>query len=1150
MASDAENAAQMPAISSDLIGQDLFMQMPTANVWNGAANGETFGIEQEAYNMPAERLTAAAKVPAHYAQSPIFGEGHANASPYRSAEGSPTPASCHRRAPNAGEGSSLDSFILSDPSTPVTPRALNDNVCSVPEVADCPVGETSAVQASDGGEGQSDTRGRKRQRVEVSPERQKGRDTSSVPVKLEHTAKSAKSKGKRRDQPPGLPPAQGTYFVDADLAAYLRRDEQRYNLAIQQQGFPQIGNETQPPPQTQTAPPQSDSGSDGTSGGSFLELDVAAMIREQPEMCKNFLKGTNHAPSFAPPQPLPSTRSVSAAVPTVIAHIEIPPPPVKLWQPKDATLAAPAAVARPSRAHAGLSASAHAPSVRSEEMDVDPPDATPAKRGAPLSRTLSGSAHAWPKTGASSERVGTAAIAPTPAATPVHLDPDARSAELTRTGILRVMETPRDGFPTKHARGPLDLVRDFLRKDLNALRTCKPGTCFGVELHGMKDTGDEEYLTRARRAIVKGITALTGMTNFRLNSPPRPSQKGLKRDSSMLWTVSSAEPGPVRMLVAKGVWPTDFGALHIHDLFVKPTRFCIKYMGFVSGEKAHVRQVITENFLSAPFLDPIIELVATDPNLPAGADAEAVARGIVESFEIVIDRVAGGPQNGATTAAIYADPPTSDEEAWTDWNAALRKQPLVNRFGPHAIEVYPLMRCAGCHAGDHVRANCPFEALPGWFDGFSDGQAQNGQPATPRADARAASHDATRVAQLQPPHLAPSTAAPLAGGSGQAMTPAEHLRIAREHLAVVCAHPQVSREQLDLLRDCTQLAQGPATTQQGPSQLTPNAMSRQQNPQRMDPFAPTPTQLNSLPPIYEGTAPGQETLRMARDPFALAREPFAAPCEPGQAQHDPPAMCREQLLASRDTFLPPHDFGQTAREQFQDLRDLAAPAHPAFQQQRREQANARDYPLDLRGSIEMAHDPFNGTREQAQLTHARPQGEEYRVDLRAMASQAQHTIAGAPQVAPAPQVNPFAQASQAAPPHTQLPPQQTHQTLPARAPQPRAPLRDMDDTAYASQREFYPPARGRGHPRGNRQRPRPPPPRPNYSQQGYENNDGFYSQGGGYGDDFGPEHYPAPPPYAAQDAYRGQYPAQYQDNAPRGGGRRGSRMRTFFPFPQ
>lgn len=583
-----------------------------------------------------------------------------------------------------------------------------------------------------------------------------------------------------RSIPPGL---EGTHSTE--FASYITRKTNECNQSLQAQLNAYAPRNAEPLPDSL--------GSRNLPGASVMasgpaepaeipeadqlarwEMDLVAFMREEPDVCRAFIQSltnTRAQPATAGPARLSTTGQVLVPpAPPVqhiahVAHFEIPAPQRKaLWSTAMAT------EPRPASLPAFASRSAPDPATRPDAadqdgMEVDPPQSAKSAWPAnvvgdfagtlqpavtvPTERSLQSSVHAWPH---APPMTSQPAMPPRPPSTAPPRnqdaeDPEVRASELTRAGIITVMEKPPGGFPEKHGRDPLDLVRGMLRTTVSSWETCPEDSYFGVELLGYTDEDDPGA---ARELVVRTITALTGATGFRVDAPPPPGLRGPEGDFSPLFLVSEMPPAKTRTLKARRAWPTPDASLYVHRALRSPSLFVLGYFGFVSDDKNHVQQVITQNWLSPDFQKELMIAIAKDPRTPKNAVLDIVARDIVLSVRIDVRKVVGGKNHGAVAAAVYCDPPTSVHEDWISWRDRLLEMPLANRYGREAIKILPPMRCSGCHAGDHNYSDCPFRVLPGWY----------GPPRFPRVPSAPMNAATARPAQTDLPPPAPPRPGP------------------------------------------------------------------------------------------------------------------------------------------------------------------------------------------------------------------------------------------------------------------------------------------------------------------------------------------------------------------------------------------------------
>lgn len=272
------------------------------------------------------------------------------------------------------------------------------------------------------------------------------------------------------------------------------------------------------------------------------------------------------------------------------------------------------------------------------------------------------------------------------------------------------LPVPLGGFPPVHNATPDALTQNIDPTQLQDWQSRPPSTCVAVRVFGADYPSQYEAKAMVDR-IRAGITALTRCKTVEVAAPlAARSISGELVDPLPVTFLAFNLPAQVASRLKKQVyWSTKSIAFFCYELLPSVPELLFTLRGFTHRVPKELEAVIKRTMSQTEYRNLTLSFAMNDPEF-VGQRPEAIFNTLIRSLQIkIVDNLPSGP----LAVHVYGKPPTRVPELWSMWRDALGTAEFYSSYVGVGHR-QPNWSCSGCRGADHLRAQCPFEKLPGW----------------------------------------------------------------------------------------------------------------------------------------------------------------------------------------------------------------------------------------------------------------------------------------------------------------------------------------------------------------------------------------------------------------------------------------------------
>ncbi|EIW58571.1 uncharacterized protein TRAVEDRAFT_20538 [Trametes versicolor FP-101664 SS1] len=275
-------------------------------------------------------------------------------------------------------------------------------------------------------------------------------------------------------------------------------------------------------------------------------------------------------------------------------------------------------------------------------------------------------------------------------------------------------------FPTKHAMAPGDIFRGATAdKSDGWMKLIKenPHQHFLFQCHGQLPTSDRAYIEKLKSVIIRTLAEFTGLDEkfIKIAAPdfPSPTSRNEQaRGFPFTWFWHHV-PGDAAAKAQETdiILGDDLTLYLIRNPNAVPT-YMVSLIGFQRDDEDEIKKdVVAALKKDGPREATAIALNGGSRSIPSMIYEKADA--ILEGIRVTVHKIKKGKNKKTVNVVVnvYCVPPSEDPVLWLRWNEEMRKIKVPSLYDNTATPRLPT-RCNGCHGGDHLLLECPFEKIP------------------------------------------------------------------------------------------------------------------------------------------------------------------------------------------------------------------------------------------------------------------------------------------------------------------------------------------------------------------------------------------------------------------------------------------------------
>ncbi|KAI0360656.1 hypothetical protein OH77DRAFT_1586231 [Trametes cingulata] len=265
-------------------------------------------------------------------------------------------------------------------------------------------------------------------------------------------------------------------------------------------------------------------------------------------------------------------------------------------------------------------------------------------------------------------------------------------------------------FPAVHTRAPTDRMRGIPQEALDEFLRLPRGSRMVLEVYG-KAQVDRAEATKITRDIEHVIRTVTKLDVFGLTPPPKPAPGTPQEEAPTAWLLTGITPRATRILANRHGWATRDVAFFAYDQPEPIPTYLFALEGFNQSNADMAAAIVREEFKREPTYNATKSLVTANVSLNKG-DPKTATNALLDTIRVQL-RYSGTDPDAPALGHVYMDSPTLSVDQWTKWRQNILDKGFSDSF--YAYDLHKTnIRCARCHAADHMTDQCQYMHLGDW----------------------------------------------------------------------------------------------------------------------------------------------------------------------------------------------------------------------------------------------------------------------------------------------------------------------------------------------------------------------------------------------------------------------------------------------------